>query len=316
MASATHQLPLSKALEIAKCQNGDMDPAGTRLDLSMHNLWQRVQAQPSTYMFTKEEFAVFLYHCDAFRDDEIAQQAVRRFLGHQRFLKARGEKRTAVSSPQMAGEIAFENERREWYSQALAAYRAAAAWQTCLAASVKCDAKRPACTACKGAGTSSECTYDARKFVPPKSWVKQRKSERFARRDYNVDEGEDNDGKAPRSTSSKKGRVAADRKQEIEGLKEFSKILKFRMLIKLWNKSVKRPDEPTTRISQVTGNRSCGLQSISHAGGECRRLQSYQLSQNICGVFDGRSMGLVASPAKFSTASGRQNQDTVALCKS
>ncbi len=260
MASATSQLTLPKALEIAKKSwNGDVDPAVTTfLDLSMYNIWQRVQAQPSTYLFTKEEFAVFNYHRGAFSGNEIAQQAVQRFWEHQRFLQAAGEKRAAVPSPRMTGEIAFEHEHTE--QQALAANRAAAC-QRCLRGKAKCDAKGPACTPCNRAGRSAECTYDAKELVPPWSTVKQRMNERFAWRDNNVDEGEEIHKEAPRSNFSEKSQVTRERKLQIEILNDLRESFKPRRLkksrieptetITSWDNPVKRPDELTTQTWEV-----------------------------------------------------------------
>ena len=81
MASSTSDLTLPKALEIAKQnQHGDIDPAVTVfLGQSIDAIWQRVQAQPSTYVFSTEEFAAFSYYRGVFGDNEIAQQALRRF---------------------------------------------------------------------------------------------------------------------------------------------------------------------------------------------------------------------------------------------
>ena len=84
MAEITNQLTVSKALEIAKQnKHGNIDPVVTAyLGHEIDCIWQRVQAQPLTYIFTKEEFALFNHYRGALDDNEIAQQAVRRFWEH------------------------------------------------------------------------------------------------------------------------------------------------------------------------------------------------------------------------------------------
>jgi len=58
------QLTVGKALEIAKDnQNGQVPPAvTTMLERSISDIWRRIQAQPASYVMTKDQFAVFTYY--------------------------------------------------------------------------------------------------------------------------------------------------------------------------------------------------------------------------------------------------------------
>ncbi len=81
MADTASQLTLPEALEIAKQkQHGDVDSTvAAFLRPKMDEVMRRLQAQPSTYVFTKDEFAVVNYYRDTFGDNEITQQAIMRF---------------------------------------------------------------------------------------------------------------------------------------------------------------------------------------------------------------------------------------------
>ena len=84
MASTTRELTVPEAINIVKQhRRGEIDPAVTSfLARIAEGIWQRLKAQPSTYVLTKEEFAVFTYFRDVFGDDEVVQQAIARFWNH------------------------------------------------------------------------------------------------------------------------------------------------------------------------------------------------------------------------------------------
>lgn len=84
MASTTSQHPVPEAIDDFKQhQHGEIDPAVTSfLERRAHEIWQRTQAQPSTYVLTREEFAVVTYYRERLKDDEVVHQAVRRFWDH------------------------------------------------------------------------------------------------------------------------------------------------------------------------------------------------------------------------------------------
>jgi len=79
-----NQLTLAKALEIAKeNQNGQIPPAvNTLLERSISDTWRRIQAQPNTYIMTKDQFAVFTYYRARYDNNSVAQHAVARFWNH------------------------------------------------------------------------------------------------------------------------------------------------------------------------------------------------------------------------------------------
>lgn len=81
---ASNQLTVASALEIAKDnQNGQIPPAVTQmLERNIGDIWRRIQAQPSTYIMTREEFAVFTYYRSRYDNNAVAQQAVARFWNH------------------------------------------------------------------------------------------------------------------------------------------------------------------------------------------------------------------------------------------
>lgn len=86
MASPEGQLTIPEAINIIEQhQPGDIiHLAVTRfLGQKLDQIWNRVRAQPATYMLTKEEFAVFDYHRDIFGENEIVQQALQRFWEHE-----------------------------------------------------------------------------------------------------------------------------------------------------------------------------------------------------------------------------------------
>ena len=119
------------------------------------------------------------------------------------------------------------------------------ACQRCREAGIEGDRKRSVCTACKWARTSVAFTY-----------AKQRKNNRC-----NVDAREKLYKKFQRSTFSRESEVTTDRKKEIEGLKNFSKDLQFKMPkgsqtertqnIDPWDSPVRRQGEPTPHGREV-----------------------------------------------------------------
>ena len=81
---ASNQLTLTEALEKAKDnQNGPISPSVIEvLERNIGEIWRRIQAQPSTYVMKKEEFAVFSYYRSRYDNNAVAQQAVARFWNH------------------------------------------------------------------------------------------------------------------------------------------------------------------------------------------------------------------------------------------
>lgn len=81
---SSNQLTVKRALEIAR--NGEdraLDPAVSAvLERAIAEIWQRIQAQPDTYVLSKEEFSVFNYFRSRFQHLEVARRAVGRFWDH------------------------------------------------------------------------------------------------------------------------------------------------------------------------------------------------------------------------------------------
>ncbi|KAF2204741.1 hypothetical protein GQ43DRAFT_121204 [Delitschia confertaspora ATCC 74209] len=73
-------LTLQRALDIARNSEGGVDPAITAfLERKLGEVWAKLQAQPNTYVFTKDEFALFNYYRARFGSSEIARSATQRF---------------------------------------------------------------------------------------------------------------------------------------------------------------------------------------------------------------------------------------------
>lgn len=70
-----------RALERARnSEDGQLDTQTTAvLEGAINELWRNIQAQPDTYVLDADEFALFNYFRDRFRDSPIAQRAVARF---------------------------------------------------------------------------------------------------------------------------------------------------------------------------------------------------------------------------------------------
>lgn len=77
-------MTVANALEMAKeNQNGQIPPGVTQmLERNIGDIWRRIQAQPSTYVMSEEEFAVFTYYRSRYDNNAVAQQAVARFWNH------------------------------------------------------------------------------------------------------------------------------------------------------------------------------------------------------------------------------------------
>lgn len=132
MANTAHELTLSEALETAKQhQHGGLDPAVTTfLEQQFDEIMQRVLAQPSTYMLTRKEFAVFAQ----FRGfkNAVAERAIRRF------------------TVQQYEEVLRRSRERD-------ANRIAHPCEPCRQIKVKCNGERPHCQACNR--SNIPCVY-------------------------------------------------------------------------------------------------------------------------------------------------------------
>ena len=100
-------LTLGKALELAKDPNQPTPPPVTAmLERKMAEIWQRIQARPTSYVMTRDEFAVFSYFRSSY-DNITARQAVSRFWsndsGDAQSPKVDGAKSSASSTASTSG---------------------------------------------------------------------------------------------------------------------------------------------------------------------------------------------------------------------
>ncbi|CAD6589724.1 MAG: hypothetical protein ASARMPRED_004179 [Alectoria sarmentosa] len=102
----SNQPTVANALEIAKDnQNGQISPGVTQvLERNIGDIWRRIQAQPSTYVMKKEEFAVFTYYRSRYDNNAVAKQAVARFWNHYKGETPRVDgARSSSSTPSASG---------------------------------------------------------------------------------------------------------------------------------------------------------------------------------------------------------------------
>jgi hypothetical protein len=68
-----------QALEVAR-ESPVEDPVIVRiLDRAIYEIWRRVQQQPNTYVMSRDEFAIFNFFQNTFRDSETARAARARY---------------------------------------------------------------------------------------------------------------------------------------------------------------------------------------------------------------------------------------------
>jgi hypothetical protein len=71
---------IQRALELARNSEGVVDPTvSSCLERSLRDVWARLEADPDSYVLTKDEFALFNYFRHRFTNSNIAQRAVQRF---------------------------------------------------------------------------------------------------------------------------------------------------------------------------------------------------------------------------------------------
>lgn len=174
MDNTTRPLTLSKALEIsAQDQPGAIDPAVTRfLTQELDQIWNRVRAQPATYMLTKEEFAVVNYYRDSFGEKGIMQLAIQRFWEHhspelldkQKPKESKdfyvGISKTEFSQEcnnKLAKRFSSRNNTTQYGSQASTA-AGKVACERCKSRKTRCNRERPFCGSCRRANVVA-CVY-------------------------------------------------------------------------------------------------------------------------------------------------------------
>ena len=78
------QLTVARALEIVRNnEEGQVHPSvNVVLERAIGEIWRKIQAQPTSYVMSRDEFAVFNFYRTRFKDSQVAQQAVARFWNH------------------------------------------------------------------------------------------------------------------------------------------------------------------------------------------------------------------------------------------
>jgi hypothetical protein len=73
-------LDYQSAIDIARNSEGELDPTVSAfLELALTDIWGRISLNPTTYIMTKDEFAVFNFYRARFENNEVAEQAVARY---------------------------------------------------------------------------------------------------------------------------------------------------------------------------------------------------------------------------------------------
>jgi hypothetical protein len=79
--SSSYSNTVAQALEIAReSPDGAMDPTvSSILENALVQIWGKVQAHPTSYVMTRDEFAVFNYFQHRFEGDKVATAARSRY---------------------------------------------------------------------------------------------------------------------------------------------------------------------------------------------------------------------------------------------
>lgn len=73
-------LTYQRALDLARNAEGDLDPSVNQyLEDALNDIWSNINAQPDSYVLSKDEFAVFNFYAQRFEGQQIAQQAIERY---------------------------------------------------------------------------------------------------------------------------------------------------------------------------------------------------------------------------------------------
>ncbi|GFP56137.1 hypothetical protein TASIC1_0006030700 [Trichoderma asperellum] len=83
---AQQDAAVAQALEIAReSPDGASDPTVSKiLEMALSQIWGKVQAQPDSYVMTRDEFAVFNFFQHRFTGDKTAVTARKRYWDHAR----------------------------------------------------------------------------------------------------------------------------------------------------------------------------------------------------------------------------------------
>ncbi|KAK2735967.1 hypothetical protein FQN57_001040 [Myotisia sp. PD_48] len=84
--NSTNTETVQRALETARNSEGDEidTTVSAILEAAINELWRKIGLQPNSYILTRQEFSLFNYFRDRFRNSLVAQQAVERFWNNFR----------------------------------------------------------------------------------------------------------------------------------------------------------------------------------------------------------------------------------------
>lgn len=70
-----------RALELARSSaDGQIEPrVNTVLENAIRDLWRTIQSHPDTYVLTRDEFALFNYYRERYRNSSVARRVVERY---------------------------------------------------------------------------------------------------------------------------------------------------------------------------------------------------------------------------------------------
>ena len=78
-------LLLQQAVHLAQNSEGGVDQRLAQfLETKLAEVWAKLQAQPNTYIFPQDEFALFNYYKARFGDSEVVRNATKRFWDNHR----------------------------------------------------------------------------------------------------------------------------------------------------------------------------------------------------------------------------------------
>ncbi|KAI9835538.1 MAG: hypothetical protein M1819_001989 [Sarea resinae] len=116
-------LTVKEALDIARESNGQpLDAEVTAvLEEAITAIWNRVRAQPDTYIFSVEEFAVFNFFRDRFRNDVAGTRAVARYWNNHRVQSSSATSNYSAQPSQRprkeeASTVPMETSKLRWSS--------------------------------------------------------------------------------------------------------------------------------------------------------------------------------------------------------
>ena len=78
------RLSVTDALEIARDTPEGAEDAtvASILESAITEIWDKIEAEPTSYVMTRDEFAIFNYFQSRFEGNEVAALAIKRYWDH------------------------------------------------------------------------------------------------------------------------------------------------------------------------------------------------------------------------------------------